>query len=368
MLGIDLFSGAGGLSIGAEWAGLKVACAVESDPHAAETYAANHPTTILLNKRIEEVDRLPMELRGEPVIVFGGPPCEGFSTSNQRTRCVENPANWLYQEYFRIVRLIAPKWVLFENVKGILETEKGLFFNRAVNALKRQGYRVSSWVLNAADFGVPQRRYRLFIVGSADGVAVERPECPGDPHVTVRDAIWDLPVLRNGAAVSELPYRCAPVSEYARQMRGRLRGCRNHLVTESHGGIIERYRHVSQGGNWSDIPGRLMANYRDRRQCHTGIYRRLKWDEPAVVIGNFRKNMLIHPTQNRGLSVREAARLQSFPDWFEFHGSIGFQQQQVGNAVPPMLAKAVFRAVIGADRLACGSNGQRGPYHTRERS
>jgi len=92
-----------------------------------------------------------------------------------------------------------------------------------------------------------------------------------------------------------------------------------------------------------------MANYQDRSQCHTGIYKRLKWDEPGVVIGNFRKNMLIHPTQNRGLSVREAARLQSFPDWFEFHGSIGFQQQQVGNAVPPLLARAVFQALIEAD-------------------
>jgi DNA (cytosine-5)-methyltransferase 1 len=169
------------------------------------------------------------------------------------------------------------------------------------------------------------------------------------PSVTVREAIADLPVLRNGASVSSLRYRSAPVSEYARQMRGRLRICSNHLVTESHPDIIKRYWHVPQGGNWSDIPKRLMANYQDRSRCHTGIYRRLKWDEPSVVIGNFRKNMLIHPTQNRGLSVREAARLQSFPDWFEFHGSIGFQQQQVGNAVPPLLARAVFQVLIDAD-------------------
>jgi DNA (cytosine-5)-methyltransferase 1 len=102
---------------------------------------------------------------------------------------------------------------------------------------------------------------------------------------------------------------------------------------------------VPPGGNWKNIPKRLMANYQDRRRCHTGIYRRLKWDQPSVVIGNFRKNMLIHPVQDRSLSVREAARLQSFPDWFEFTGSIGFQQQQVGNAVPPMLAEVVFRRI-----------------------
>jgi len=349
MIGIDLFSGAGGLSIGAQWAGLKVQCAVESDPHVAATYAANHPTVIVLNKAVEEIRQLPFASNSEPVVVFGGPPCRGFSTSNQRTRSLANPANWLFQEYLRIVRLVKPNWVVFENVKGMLETEKGLFFERIVSALRRQGYTVSSWVLNAADFGVPQKRYRLFIVGSLEGVSVSEPKTTGMPHVTVREAIADLPVLRNGACVSTLPYRSAPVSEYGRQMRRRHRVCSNHLVTDSHPDIIKRYQHVPQGGNWSDIPKRLMANYQDRSRCHTGIYRRLKWDEPSVVIGNFRKNMLIHPTQNRGLSVREAARLQSFPDWFEFHGSIGFQQQQVGNAVPPLLARAVFQAVIDAN-------------------
>ena len=111
---------------------------------------------------------------------------------------------------------------------------------------------------------------------------------------------------------------------------------------------MRRYPHVPQGGNWENIPARLMENYANRTRCHEWIYRRLSVDEPSVVIGNYRKNMLIHPTQDRGLSVREAARLQSFPDTFAFQGSIGLQQQQVGNAVPPLLAKAVFNSILRA--------------------
>lgn len=142
------------------------------------------------------------------------------------------------------------------------------------------------------------------------------------------------------------PYRCEPHSDYAREMRGTGVNCGNHLVTRNAPYVIDRFKHVPAGGNWSDIPAEQMKNYADTSRCHTGIYRRLDPRKPSVVIGNFRKNMLIHPSQNRGLSVREAARLQSFPDSFVFKGSIGFQQQQVGNAVPPLLARAVFEVIL----------------------
>ena len=137
-----------------------------------------------------------------------------------------------------------------------------------------------------------------------------------------------------------------PISPYAKLMRGNSQQCHNNLVTKNSDYIIERYKHISQGENWEAIPQELMKNYKNVSRCHTGIYRRLKEDEPSIVIGNFRKNMLIHPWEDRGLSVREAARLQSFPDNFIFEGSIGYQQQQVGNAVPPLLAKAVFDHVL----------------------
>jgi DNA (cytosine-5)-methyltransferase 1 len=328
MIGVDLFSGAGGMSVGALWAGVEVRLAVEADECAAATYAKNHLGVSVQNTLIQRVRALDLGSRTAPVVIFGGPPCQGFSTSNQRTRSAENEANWLFREYLRIVRQVRPDWVVFENVKGILETEGGLFISQISTSLKRAGYSIARWVLNAADYGVPQRRSRLFLIGSLGGkVPPPPPPVRGRP-VTVWEAIGDLPALRNGAGTDTLPYRRDPLSAYARRLRGNRTKCANHLVTNNMPSVLERYGHVPQGGNWSDIPQKLMSNYKDRERCHTGIYRRLDANEPSIVIGNFRKNMLIHPTQNRGLSVREAARLQSFPDWFEFTGSIGFQQQQ----------------------------------------
>jgi DNA (cytosine-5)-methyltransferase 1 len=241
---------------------------------------------------------------------------------------------------------VKPDWVVFENVKGILETDGGYFFHTVVRRLTRAGYKVSHFVLNASDFGVPQKRWRLFIVGSLRGISLSKPGPIVCQPITVEHAISDLPVLGNGASVDRLPYPLAAHSDYARLMRGASSECSNNLVTRNDPKILKRYRCIPTGGNWADIPRTLMRNYADPERCHTGIYKRLKLHEPSVVIGNFRKNMLIHPTQDRGLSVREAARLQSFPDSFVFNGSIGFQQQQVGNAVPPMLAQAVFRSIL----------------------
>jgi DNA (cytosine-5)-methyltransferase 1 len=163
--------------------------------------------------------------------------------------------------------------------------------------------------------------------------------------VTVRDALSDLPCLENGSNADILPYLRDADNEYAMSMRGTLTHCTGHLVTKNSEQVIKRYNHIKQGENWESIPVELMQNYTDPARCHTGIYHRLRDDKPSVVIGNYRKNMLIHPWSNRGLSVREAARLQSFPDDYIFTGSIGFQQQQVGNAVPPLLAKKVFELI-----------------------
>lgn len=347
MQGIDLFSGAGGMSIGAIACGVDVRYAVELDPAASATFAFNHKKTKLFNCDIREVKGVDFSSldRNKPVVVFGGPPCQGFSTSNQKTRNYENKNNWLYREYIRLIDEVKPDWVVFENVKGLVETEKGFFLSSVLTELTTLGYTTSHFVLNAADYGVPQKRNRLFIIASLHGIEVATP-IPDESNVTVSQAFKDLPKLQNGALSNEMSYSSEPQNSYAKSLRNGLTKCFNNLVTRNSAHIIKRYKHIPQGGNWQNIPRSLMSNYADASRCHSGIYRRLKEDEASVVIGNFRKNMLVHPWEERGLSVREAARLQSFPDDFRFLGTIGAQQQQVGNAVPPLLAKAVFNQLF----------------------
>lgn len=349
MQAIDVFSGAGGMSVGATAAGMKIICGVEVDQFAAKTFKLNHPNSRMIAKNVKDVSLEDFGVinKKEPLILFGGPPCQGFSTSNQRTRNLDNENNWLFLEYLRIAALLNPDWIVFENVKGLIETKKGIFLEQITGQLQQLGFTVSIFILNAADYGVPQNRERLFVVGSRDGIKIQAPEKKNNnKYISVSEAICDLPSLINGANIDSLPYKNKAESLFAKTMRKKLKKCTGHLVTKNSQLIIERYTHIPQGGNWQNIPEKLMANYTDRNRCHTGIYYRLKEDSPSIVVGNFRKNMLIHPWENRGLSIREAARLQSFPDNFVFAGSIGYQQQQVGNAVPPLLAKAVFEQIL----------------------
>ncbi|SCX32370.1 Modification methylase HaeIII [Agrobacterium sp. DSM 25558] len=354
MIGVDLFAGGGGLTLGASLSGIDVRVAVESHAAACLTYQANHPNTVLLSKDITTVDTIDVGRRDGPVVLFGGPPCQGFSTSNQRTRHAENPKNWLFREFLRMVKSVKPEWVVFENVAGILQTDRGRFAASFRDELAGMGYKLASGVLNAADFGCPQRRSRYIVIGSL----IATPDLPIPPKSvlapTLWDAIGDLPELKNGATEDLLRYGSEPRSAYARALRSDLELCSGHLVSRNADSIVARYAHIPQGGNWQNIPGMLRDPVNDRRRYHSGIYRRLIQDAPSVVIGNFRKSMLIHPTQDRGLSVREAARLQSFPDRYRFCGSIGFQQQQVGNAVPPILAKAVFDNVLAVSNQLGG--------------
>lgn len=345
MKALDLFCGAGGMSLGAKLAGIDVIKSVECDNHAVQTYCHNFKKVDVFADIIENFNE--DDLNCKPDVVFGGPPCQGYSTSNQKTRTLTNPTNWLFKQFLRIIIFSEPMWVVVENVKGLLETEKRFFFNAIVNGLESCGYKISFAVLNAAEYGIPQKRSRLFVVGNKKGKKFKFPTIQSNV-IALSDALSDLPSLENGANIDYLPYNSVEPSGYAKKLRNNCTGCSNHLVTKNALNIIERYKHIPQGGNWEDIPHYLMSNYKDRTRCHTGIYHRLIPSEPSVVIGNYRKNMLIHPYQDRGLSVREAARIQSFPDWFEFKGSIGFQQQQVCNAVPPYLAKVVFSGIIDA--------------------
>lgn len=340
--------------MGARLSGVDVRAAVESHPSACLTYAANHPGATVLGTDIAKVATINIGPRQEPLVLFGGPPCQGFSTSNQRTRHADNPKNWLFREFLRMVETLKPEWVVFENVTGILQTDGGRFAESFREQLKAMGYRIAFGTLNAADFGCPQRRSRYIVIAALNSDPELPTPAPDVSLPTLWQAIGDLPELLNGAMVDELEYAGAPLSDYARRMRSELTKCTGHLVSRNADLIVARYAHIPQGGNWRDVPGMMRDPVTDRRRYHSGIYKRLVQDAPSVVIGNFRKNMLIHPTQDRGLSVREAARLQSFPDNYVFRGSIGFQQQQVGNAVPPILAKAVFDKVMSMSHQAGG--------------
>ena len=342
---MDLFCGGGGMTLGARLAGIEVAYAVDKCPIAAATYRLNFPQTPVFVGDIRQLRSVPRRPKSARTIVFGGPPCQGFSTSNQRTRHTSNPDNWMYQELIRVAMIWKPDWIVIENVKGITETLKGFFLLNIVDSLEAKGYTTSTVTLNGVHYGVPQRRERIFVVASRDGRVFTHPSRSTEPPVTVQEAIADLPTLKPGASEDELAYRCGATSLFARALRGDLEEVTGNLVTRNSAKVLQRYPHIPQGGNWQNIPRRLLGNYTDISRCHTGIYRRLNATEPSVVIGNFRKNMLIHPYEDRGLSVREAARIQSVPDEFRFSGSIGFQQQQVGNMVPPQLARAVLERI-----------------------
>ena len=352
MTGIDLFAGVGGMSTGAIQAGIDVALAVECDKNAATAYRRNHPGCDVFSEDIrhlsaDKLKSVPRDSAG--TIVFGGPPCQGFSYSNTRTRKAENQHNWLFEEFVRVVGTWLPDFFVFENVQGIINTAQGLFLNTILDQFDRLRYSTTHGLLNALSHGVPQDRTRFFLVGTRTTKKIRLPQHPVTRELTVRDAIADLPDLDNGASIDCVPYGTACPSSYARRLRNDSSECSGNFVTRSSAEVLHRYSFVPPGGNWEDIPAEMMKNYKDRSRCHTRIYHRLHYDRWSTVIGNYRKNMLIHPSANRGLSVREAARIQSFPDSYQFCGSIGFQQQQVGNAVPPLLARAVFEAI----RKAC---------------
>ena len=348
--GIDIFSGAGGLSLGAEMAGIRISTAIEINKSAAQTFLRNHKGAEVLQGDIQEIDPKTLIKDNKPVfVIMGGPPCQGFSMSNTRTRNMENTKNFLFLEFVRFVQDIRPAWFVLENVWGITNINGGKTQSMIEDCFRAiDGYdNISSSILWASDYGVPQKRNRFFLVGNRLGIDFKFPK-KHKSIITVEVAIGDLPSLQNGEMLEEASYTqtIEEASDYAQLMRKGSDKARQNFVSRNNDLVIERYKYIGQGQNWRAIPDFLMQNYADKGRCHSGIYKRLRANQPSVVISNYRKSMLIHPYEDRGISVREAARLQSFPDTFIFEGSLMHIQQQIGNAVPPLLAKAVFRQII----------------------
>ena len=359
---IDLFCGAGGLSEGFRQAGFRVLAGNDVAPYAAETFVASHSDAHFLHGPIERITaRAFLGAAGlrkyELDCLIGGPPCQAFSVYNHQ-RGLHDKRSGLFCEYLRIVEGLMPKWVVMENVTGITSAGGGQAVQRILAGLASLGYRVETKVLHAEAFGVPQERRRVIFLGNRLGLPIRWPEpthgANREPYVRVWDAIGDLLPLRNGEQPGHaLPYHTGPMSAYQAHLRGNLTRVTNHAAPRLAPINRERMKFIPEGGSWRDIPYDLLpAGMKRARRCdHTKRYGRLRKDGLASTIltkCDLHWGAYIHPEQDRVLTVREAARLQSFPDWFRFAGPRTEQYVQVGNAVPPLLAKQLGLALIEA--------------------
>ena len=365
---LDLYSGPGGLSLGFSMARspgfcFRIAVANDKDRDAIETYEKNHASVnaILGDLTSEgvkgEIARAVEKTTNRKTVdlVIGGPPCRGFSSANRMTRDDSNPLNDLALHFAEMVRRMDPFAFVMENVPGMLSLRGGRILGAVKDDLRKQGYENTDYcVLNSADYGVPQKRMRMFLMGSKSRLLIEPPK---KTHGTLEDARSDLalkPYATAGDAIGDLldmPVGTAraPETRIRDDLRRNAKRVKNHCATVSGDLVVKRFRHVPQGGNWRDIPEDLMkaeGKYRNLNNMHSMIYKRLDPKEPSVTVTNFRKAMLIHPSQNRLLSVREAARIQTFPDYYEFEGGLGSMQQQVSDAVPVKLAESVANSVL----------------------
>lgn len=425
---IDLFAGAGGLSEGLRQAGFRTIYANDHEKPAMETFKRNHAGAKASADNIEEIDA--NELReelglapGELDCLAGGPPCQGFSTYGKRNDA--DIRNQLHLHYLRFLDAFRPRSFVIENVTGILSMSDGRIVEDIIERLRGFGYGAKLWTLDAREYGVPQSRKRVFIVGLQDGGVVDPPKpshtmgVPADKGpelflpalpsaLTIRDAISDLPAdtMRPSDTHKSLPYRIDAETDYQRLMRLGSTEIHNHSSKQML--AIRRLRlALMRPGDWGrDIEERLAndglpeglidrllggdeRNLRDFSQCrkqdrekelalrnmlasgHTSLkkimqfmdsqgfankYRRLEWDRPShTLVAHMARDCsdFVHPQIDRFISVREAARLQSFPDRYYFMGSQFMQLRQIGNAVPPLLGKAVGSAIAQAITAHC---------------
>lgn len=377
---LDLFCGAGGITEGFRQAGFVSVFGNDFNADAIETFNRNHPSTEAHCDSIEALN--PSKIRrslalakGELDCLVGGPPCQGFSI-NAPIRVLDDPRNSLVRHYLRFVEEFQPKTLLIENVPGMVSLEGGQVLFEILESLEQLGYDTAYKILFAAHYGVPQERWRLIILASRIGAApshplpqrdvsgranfaggrklIFRPPYPRQavlkPHVSVADAIGDLPPLLPGEVVEGARYTQSAHSDFARMIRKGSKQVWNHSAPKLGAINLERLKHIEPGGSWRDIPFELLPKgmQRARSSDHTKRYGRLR---PEGLSGTVMTKMdphwgaAFHYQQDRTLTVREAARLQSFPDCYVFTGSRVAQYEQVGNAVPVLMAKAIAEEI-----------------------
>lgn len=317
---VDLFCGAGGMSLGFDKAGFKNIFSVEYDKQIANTYNNNFPSHNLFVGDIKNLSEKDINnyINGLKVdVVVGGPPCQGFSLAGNNGRTfVDDPRNYLFKEFVRVVDIIKPSIFVMENVSRVAIHNGGETLAEIIKTFNKIGYDVKSKVLQAADYGVPQKRQRIFIVGTRETNTFEYP-VKEDSLMTIKDAIDDLPPLMSGEK-SNIP---------------------NHIAMNHSEQMLKKMSYIPDGGDRSYIPESIRPKSGDSRK-----YIKYDSNKPSfTVTGDNRK--IFHYSQNRALTGRELARIQTFPDDFIFYGNSGSIQQQIGNAVPPKLAMKIAKSV-----------------------
>lgn len=339
---IDLFSGVGGLSHGFEQVGFEPVVAIDFWDDAIKTYNHNRKDKVGKSMDITKFnDELLSQIIKDHKVdgIIGGPPCQGFSTARlsnatEKIGKVNESRNHLYLEFFRTVDIVRPKFFLIENVRGLVSANKGAFVKDIIERFGGIGYKVSFQILNASDYGVPQNRQRVFFVGLLDG-NFEFPE-KFEYKISTKEAIADL---INSVEDSVQKYSTPSKNEYQKLMREGKKIIKNHEVTIHNDQTKNVISMVPDGGNIKSLP----PEYWNIRR-YNKAFQRMNSDLPSNTIDTGHRNYF-HYEANRIPTARESARIQSFPDSFEFLGTKGSQYKQVGNAVPPLLAKAIAEKI-----------------------
>ncbi len=346
MNAIDLFAGCGGLSKGFLDAGFDILVGVDNDQDALNTFELNHKGAIGLNadlsdkKTFEEIKRL----SGGKTIdcIIAGPPCQGFSLTGPRN--FDDKRNKLYLAVLEVVKEYMPKAFVIENVPGMATLYEGQIKDEILKRFRKMGYNTECKILCAADYGVPQMRKRLVFMGIRKDIGVPRfpdPKLDKEHYITCREAIDDLPRNEEGyLGQMEDAYTNPPRTDYQKKMRGNCNVLHNHVATNHKDFVKEVISQVPEGGNYKNLP----KGVGDSRTFHMA-WTRLDGHAPARTVDTGHRN-LFHYEYNRVPTVRESARIQSFPDDFVFTGTRTKQDRQVGNAVPPLLGQALGEEII----------------------
>lgn len=334
---IDLFCGCGGLSLGFEKAGFNILLGIDAWEDAITTFNYNHKKSKGICSDLSTLNPKDIEsqLNGKSVdVIIGGPPCQGFSVAGKRI--VDDERNTLYKNFVRFVEFFKPKAFMMENVPNILSIGGGIVRDAIVKDFSDLGYKVVYKILTASDYGVPQNRRRTFFVGFMNGNEFTFPLPTVKQKVTSKEAISDLPVE---TVLDGEKYPIASQSNYQKLMRKNASGLYNHRVTVHTEQTKRIIAMVPDGGNYKDLPVELQQT----RKVHIA-WTRLDSSKPSFTI-DCGHNHHFHYKYNRVPTVRESARIQSFPDDFIFLGKLGSQLRQVGNAVPPLMAEEIAKEI-----------------------